>query len=58
MTDNLNAVPLFDVDGSYVSDISFISPAEVKSIEILKGEDAALYGSRGGHVVIIITLLK
>lgn len=48
--------PLFIVDGNYVDDISFINPDELKSIELLKGEDAALYGARGAPGVFIITL--
>lgn len=48
--------PLFIVDGNYVNDISFISPDELKSIELLKGEDTALYGARGAGGVFIISL--
>ena len=48
--------PLFVVDGMVVSDISSISPAQVKSIEILKGAAAAIYGSRGANGAILITL--
>ncbi len=58
LTGNMNAEALFVVDGSYVSDISYILPVEVKNIEIPKGGDATLYGSRGGHGVIIITPIK
>lgn len=48
--------PLFIVDGTYVPDISFINPDELQSIELLKGEDTALYGSRGAPGVFIISL--
>lgn len=48
--------PLFVVDGNYVSSIANINPDELKSIELLKGEDSALYGSRGAPGVFIITL--
>lgn len=48
--------PLFIVDGNYVSSIDSINPDELKSIELLKGEDTALYGSRGAPGVFIITL--
>ncbi len=53
-----SATPLFLVDGNYVESIAFVNPIEIKSIELLKGEEAAIYGSRGGHGVIIITLIK
>ncbi len=48
--------PLFLVDGNYVSGIDSINPDELKSIELLKGEEAALYGARGAPGVFIITL--
>ncbi len=50
--------PLFVVDESYVSDISFIQPAEVESIILLKGEDTAIYGSRGANGVFLIRLKR
>lgn len=46
--------PLFVVDGSIVSSIDFISPANVKNISVLKGSDASIYGSRGANGVILI----
>ncbi|MFK7814349.1 MAG: TonB-dependent receptor plug domain-containing protein [Maribacter sp.] len=49
-------IPLFIVDGNYVDDISNINPVELKSIELLKGEETALYGSRGAAGVFIISL--
>ncbi len=48
--------PLFVVDGIVVESIDDISPYMVKSIEILKGSNAAIYGSRGANGVIMITL--
>jgi len=51
-----NTDPLFVVNGIIVGSIDEISPQTVKSIEILKGGDAAMYGSRGGNGVILITL--
>jgi len=48
--------PLFIVDGSYVSSIDYINPIELKSIELLKGEDTTLYGVRGAAGVFIISL--
>jgi TonB-dependent starch-binding outer membrane protein SusC len=53
---NASTEPLFVLDGMVVSDISSIPPAQVKSIEILKGSSAAIYGSRGANGVILITL--
>jgi len=48
--------PLLVVDGMTVQSIEDISPREVKSIEVLKGSSAAIYGSRGANGVILITL--
>jgi TonB-dependent SusC/RagA subfamily outer membrane receptor len=50
--------PLFVVDGTIVNGISNISPVEVRSVEVLKGSSAAIYGSRGANGVILITLRK
>ena len=50
--------PLFIVDDNYVTDISFVLRAEVKSIQLLKGSDATMYGSRGTNGVFIIHLRK
>ena len=49
---------LFVVDGSILSDVSSISPLNVKSIKFLDGAQASLYGSRGGSGVIEIKLKK
>jgi TonB-dependent SusC/RagA subfamily outer membrane receptor len=50
--------PLFVLNGIVVSTIDNIIPQEVKSIEVLKGSSAAIYGSRGANGVILITLKK
>lgn len=51
--------PLFVVDGTYVSDISYIHPSSVRSISVLKGTAAAIYGSRGyGGAIIIRTKIS
>ena len=54
---NLSSEPLFVVDGVPVSSIDDIQPLMVKSIEILKGSAASIYGVRGANGVILITLL-
>ncbi len=48
--------PLLVVDGMSVSSIDNISPREVKSISVLKGSDAAIYGTRAAGGVILIDL--
>lgn len=53
----LSTEPLFVVDGMVVNSIADILPYTVKSIEILKGSSAAIYGSRGANGVILIKLL-
>jgi TonB-dependent SusC/RagA subfamily outer membrane receptor len=53
----LSTEPLFVVDGVVVSSISDIQPFTVKSIEILKGSSASIYGSRGANGVILIKLI-
>jgi len=48
--------PLYVVNGTVVNSIDNINPQEVKSINILKGSSAAIYGVRGSNGVISITL--
>lgn len=48
--------PLFVVDGTVRNSIDDILPHLVKSISVLKGSDATMYGSRGANGVIEITL--
>ena len=48
--------PLLVVDGMAVSTLDGISPREVKSITVLKGSDAAIYGTRAAGGVILIDL--
>jgi TonB-dependent SusC/RagA subfamily outer membrane receptor len=52
----LSTEPLFVVDGMIVSSVDDISPFDVKSIEVLKGAAASIYGSRGANGVILIYL--
>jgi len=53
-----NTEPLYVLDGMTVSTIDGIPPQQVKSIDILKGPSASIYGSRGANGVIIITMRK
>lgn len=52
----LSTEPLFVVDGMVVSSIDNIQPSMVRSVEVLKGSAASIYGSRGANGVILITL--
>lgn len=55
---NVSNEPIFVVDGIIVSSIEGISPRQVKSIKVLKGPDASIYGTRGANGVIEITLIS
>jgi TonB-dependent SusC/RagA subfamily outer membrane receptor len=46
---------LIVVNGQPSSGIDWIMPCIVKSVHILKDSDAAIYGSRGGNGVVVIT---
>ncbi len=51
-----NTDPLFVVDGFPMSNIDYLSPNDISSIEILKDASAAaIYGSRGANGVVMIT---
>jgi TonB-linked SusC/RagA family outer membrane protein len=54
---NAGASPLVVVDGHPVPDgLSYVNPADVESVEVLKdAASAAIYGSRGANGVILIT---
>lgn len=53
-----SSTPLFIVNGVRVNSIDNINPLEVKSIQLLKGSNAAIYGTEGANGVISITLLN
>jgi TonB-dependent SusC/RagA subfamily outer membrane receptor len=55
---NLSNEPLFIVDGIQVRSIDYIKPSMVKSIDVLKGASASMYGSRGANGVLIINLIR
>jgi TonB-dependent SusC/RagA subfamily outer membrane receptor len=50
--------PLYIVDGVTMRSIDLVMPQMVKSIEVLKGASASIYGSRGSNGVILITLIR
>jgi hypothetical protein len=50
--------PLYVVDGHIVPSIDYVNPQEVKSIRLLKGSEATIYGTEGANGVISITLIK
>ncbi|TPE44418.1 SusC/RagA family TonB-linked outer membrane protein [Pontibacter mangrovi] len=48
--------PLYVVDGTFVDDLSFLNPADIESIEILKdASSAAIYGIRAANGVVLVT---
>jgi len=49
--------PLFVVDGVPVNTVDNIQPQMVRSIQVLKGSAASIYGVRGSNGVIVINLL-
>jgi TonB-linked SusC/RagA family outer membrane protein len=51
-----NSAPIYVVDGVILDDISFLSSADIESMEVLKDASAtAIYGSRGANGVVIVT---
>lgn len=51
-----NANPLFVIDGFPTSDLNSFNPKDIESVEVLKDASAAaIYGSRAGNGVILIT---
>jgi hypothetical protein len=51
-----SSTPLFTVNGVIVPSIDNINPVEVKSISVLKGSAAAIYGVNGTNGVLCIVL--
>jgi TonB-dependent SusC/RagA subfamily outer membrane receptor len=51
-----SSTPLFTVNGVIVPSIDNVNPVEVKSISVLKGSAAAIYGVNGTNGVICIVL--
>ncbi|MEI8084612.1 MAG: TonB-dependent receptor [Paludibacter sp.] len=51
--------PLYVVDGVIVGSISYLSPSDIASLEVLKdASSTAIYGSRGANGVILVTTKK
>jgi TonB-linked SusC/RagA family outer membrane protein len=51
--------PIYVVDGMILNDISFLSPNDIESTEVLKdASSTAIYGSMGANGVIIVTTKK
>ena len=46
---------LIVVDGQPTTNIEWIQPCIVRSVDVLKGSDATIYGTRGGNGVVVIT---
>lgn len=54
-----DSAPIYVVDGVITNDISFLSPSDIESTEVLKdASSTAIYGSRGANGVILITTKK
>lgn len=47
--------PLILVDGVQTSDISYLNPADVADVTVLKDASASIYGVQGANGVILIT---
>ena len=51
-----NATPLYVVDGVITSDITYLNPSDIASVDILKdAASAAIYGINGANGVVLIT---
>lgn len=59
-TNSINGYkPLYVVDGLFNDNISFINPADIESMEILKDPSSlAIFGVRGANGVVIVTTKK
>jgi TonB-linked SusC/RagA family outer membrane protein len=53
---NANTDPLYIVDGLRTTNISYLDPSDIESMEILKdAASAAIYGAQAGNGVVLIT---
>lgn len=56
---NAESSPLYIVDGLRTTNISFLDPSDIESMEVLKdAASAAIYGAQAGNGVILITTKK
>ncbi len=56
---NSSSTPLYIVDGLRTTNISYLDPSDIESMEILKdAASAAIYGAQAGNGVILITTKK
>ncbi|MXV53051.1 SusC/RagA family TonB-linked outer membrane protein [Pedobacter sp. HMF7647] len=54
-----NANPLYVVDGAWYDDISFLNPADIENMSILKDASSeSIYGIRAANGVVLITTRK
>ncbi len=53
-----STMALYVVDNQPTNDIEWIQPCAIKSIDVLKDSNAAIYGTRGGNGVILIETMK
>jgi len=54
-----NNTPLYVVNGLPMSNINYLNPSDIETIEILKDASAcAIYGSRGANGVVLVTTKK
>ncbi len=58
-TFNAKTSPLYVVDGVWVNDISFLNPADIETVNVLKDASSqAIFGVKGANGVILITTKK
>ena len=51
--------PLYIIDGKEAKDVDAISPNDIESIDVLKGESATkIYGKKGENGVVVVTTKK
>lgn len=56
---NASSDPLYVVDGAPMSNLTWLNPADIESIEVLKdAASSAIYGSRGSNGVVIVQTKK
>jgi TonB-linked SusC/RagA family outer membrane protein len=59
ISSNGSCEPLYVIDGRIAADIGGIDPNDIESMEVLKdASSAAIYGSRAGNGVVLITTKK